>query len=73
MKNAIIILVILCCLCFCLAYRLGVSNCRTSVAETTTRETKEYQAKVERITKSVMRVPADDNLRWLLTNYKRAD
>lgn len=73
MKNAIIILVILCCLCFCLAYRLGVSNCRTSVAETTTRETKEYQTKVERITKSVMRVPADDNLRWLLTNYKRAD
>lgn len=71
MKYAIVILVIMFgCGCY-LAYRLGVSDCRTDSASAAA----EYAAVVdtvgEKIEQMVMSVPDGDNLQWLLNHYQR--
>ncbi len=73
MKYAILILVFLCCLCGCLAYRLGYSNCRT---DTTATEIQTMQTEIKtdkEIVQRVMSAADRDNLQWLCQSWKRAD
>ena len=71
MKYAIVILVIMFGGGCYLAYRLGVSDCRTDSASAAA----EYAAVVdtvgEKIEQMVMSVPDGDNLQWLLNHYQR--
>ncbi len=73
MKYAILILVFLCCLCGCLAYRLGYSDCRTDTAGMEI-QTMQNEIKTDKeIVQRVMSIPDDANLNWLLSTYRRAD
>lgn len=71
MKYAIVVLVIMFGGGCYLAYRLGVSDCRTDSASAAA----EYAAVVdtvgEKIEQMVMSVPDGDNLQWLLNHYQR--
>ena len=67
MKYAIVVLVIMFGGGCYLAYRLGVSDCRTDSASAAA----EHAG--EKIEQMVMSVPDGDNLDWLLHNWRRAD
>ena len=71
MKYAIIVLVILGVGCGLLAYRLGVSNCRESVASAEIQAKSLVDKNNERIKEKVLSIPSDDNLQWLLNHYQR--
>ena len=73
MKYGIVILVVLGIGCGCLAYRLGVYNCRKSVAEEKTEVQTMVEQRNQRIEEKVLSIPSNDNLNWLLVNWKRAD
>lgn len=73
MKYAILILVILCGLCGCLAYRLGLSDCRADRAEVQLKVQQVAQRNDREIQQMVMSIPDDTQLEWLLSNYRRAD
>ena len=73
MKYAICILIFMCCMCGYLAYRLGLSDCRTDTAEV---QLKVQQVAIRNdrgIQQMVMSIPDVANLAWLLSEYKRAD
>lgn len=56
-----------------LAYRLGVSNCRESVATESSKVQQMVQETDRTIRETVLSASHSDNLRWLCENYKRAD
>lgn len=73
MKYAIFILVVLFFMCLYMAYRVGLSDCRTTRAEV---QLKIQQVAVQndrKIQQMVMSIPDDANLAWLLSEHKRAD
>ena len=73
MKYAIVILVIMFgCGCY-LAYRLGVSDCRTDSAESAVEQVQTVSRVDAEIVQRVMSVPDGDNLDWLLQNWRRED
>lgn len=72
-KYAVVILGILFCLCCCLAYRLGDSNCRKAITESKNQIQQTYQRRHDQIKQVVLSSPDDVNLRWLLSEWKRAD
>ena len=73
MKYAIIVLVILGACCGFLAYRLGVSNCRESIASAEIQAKSLVDKNNNEIRERVLSIPSDDNLKWLLANWKRAN
>lgn len=72
-KYAIVILGILLCMCGCLAYRLGGSNCRKAVAEETAEVHRMAQENGQRIREKVLSTDSADNLNWLCQHWKRAN
>lgn len=56
-----------------LAYRLGISNCRESVATETIKVQQVVQESDRIITERVLSDSHINNLRWLCENYKRGD
>lgn len=73
MKYAIVILVVLFGGGCYLAYRLGVSDCRTDSATAAVEQTQTVSRVDAEIVRRVMSVPDSDNLGWLLQNWRRAD
>lgn len=73
MKYAIVILVVLFGGGCYLAYRLGVSDCRTDSATAAVEQTQAVSRLDAEIVQRVMSVPDGDNLDWLLQNWRRAD
>lgn len=73
MKYAILILVILCSLCGCLAYRMGHSDCRADRAEVQLKVQQMANETDRKIQQMVMSIPDSDNLLWLRENWLRAD
>lgn len=71
MKYAIIVLVILGVCCGLLAYRLGFSNCRESVASAEIQTKSLVDKNNNEIREKVLSIPSDDNLQWLLNHYQR--
>lgn len=76
MTNGIVkiaILVGLCGACWYMAYRLGVSNCREDIATETNKVQQMVQESDRNITEKVLGATHNDNLQWLVNNYKRAN
>lgn len=76
MKNGILAVVVLVCMLIgfgLMAFRLGVSNCRETVAEETNRVQQMVQESSGTIREKVLSASHSDNLRWLLSEYRRAD
>lgn len=73
MKYAIVILVVMFGGGCYLAYRLGVSDCRTDSASAAAEHAAVVDTVGEKIEQLVMSVPDGDNLDWLLQNWRRAD
>ena len=73
MKYAIVVLVIMFGGGCYLAYRLGVSDCRTDSAESAVEQTQAVSRVDSEIMQRVMSVSDGDNLDWLLQNWRRAD
>ena len=71
MKYAIVILVIMFGGGCYLAYRLGVSDCRTDSASAAAEHAAVVDTVGEKIEQMVMSVPDGDNLQWLLNHYQR--
>ena len=69
----IVILVGLCGACWYMAYRLGVSNCREDIATETNKVQQMVQESDRNITEKVLGATHNDNLQWLVNNYKRAN
>lgn len=72
-KYAILVLCILCGVCFALAYRLGGSDCRRAVAEETTAVQQMAERNMQEIRTRVHSTDSSDNLEWLRKHWKRAD
>lgn len=72
-KYAIIVLVVLFGCCVYLAFRLGVSDCRESVAAEANKIQQMVQESSGAIREKVLSASHADNLRWLVNNYKRAN
>lgn len=76
MKNGILAVVVLVCMLIgfgLMAFRLGVSNCRETVAEETNRVQQMVQESSGTIREKVLSASHADNLQWLLSEYRRAD
>lgn len=76
MKNGILAIIVLgglFCGCYYLAFRLGMSNCRESVATETNKVQQMVQESDRNITEKVLSDSHANNLRWMYENYKRAD
>lgn len=73
MKYAILILVICGCMCGCLAYRLGRSDCRANRAEIQLENNKKTITNDREIQQMVMSISDSDNLLWLLNEWKRGE
>ena len=71
MKYAIVVLVIMFGGGCYLAYRLGVSDCRTDSASAVAEHATMVDTVGEKIEQMVMSVPDGDNLQWLLNHYQR--
>ena len=71
MKYAIVILVVMFGGGCYLAYRLGVSDCRTDSAESAVEQVQTVSRVDAEIVQRVMSVPDGDNLQWLLNHYQR--
>ena len=71
MKYAIVILVVMFGGGCYLAYRLGVSDCRTDSASAAAEHAAVVDTVGEKIEQMVMSVPDGDNLQWLLNHYQR--
>lgn len=56
-----------------LAYRLGISDCRTDNATAAVEQVRTVSRLDAEIVRRVMSVSDDDNLDWLLREYRRAD
>jgi hypothetical protein len=69
----IAVLVGLCGACWYMAYRLGVSNCRESVATETNKVQQMVQESDRNITEKVLGATHSANLDWLLSEFRRAD
>lgn len=59
--------------CGYLAYRLGVSNCREDIANERNEIQQVVQESDRNITEKVLSDSHANNLRWLLSSFKRAD
>ena len=73
MKYEILVLGILCSLCGYLAFRLGYSACRVDTAEVQIKNTQMAIKSDREIHQRVMSIPDNDNLMFLLSEWKRAD
>lgn len=76
MSNAVIKIIILVGLfgsCGYMAYRLGVSNCRESVANERNEVQQVVQESDRNIREKVLSATHSANLAWLVNNYKRAN
>lgn len=72
-KYAILVLCILCGVCFALAYRLGGANCRKDIAEETATVQQMAERHVQGIKEKILSTDSADNLDWLRKHWKRAD
>ena len=54
-------------------YRLGVSNCRESVATEAEKIQQVVQESDRNIRRKVLGITHSDNLNWLLSTHRRAD
>lgn len=76
MRNGILAIVVLAYMllgCGFMAFRLGVSNCRKTVAEETNKVQQMVQESDRNIREKVLSDSHSNNLRWLLSEFKRAD
>jgi hypothetical protein len=76
MKNGILAVVVLVCMLIgfgLMAFRLGVSNCRETVAEETNRVQQMVQESSGAIKQKVLSASHSDNLDWLCRHWRRAD
>lgn len=72
-KYAIVILVVLFGCCVYLAFRLGVSDCRESIASEANKIQQMVQESSGAIREKVLSASHADNLQWLLSEFRRAD
>jgi hypothetical protein len=75
-KNGVLAIVVLVCMLAgggVMAFRLGVSNCRKTVAEEANKVQQMVQESDRNIREKVLSASHADNLRWLLSEFKRAD
>lgn len=73
MKYAVFIMCLMGAVCIALAYRLGLSTCRTSAMSATVQQTAINRKVGAEIEQKVLTVSDADNLDWLLHEYRRAD
>ena len=76
MKNGILAIIVLGCVLIgggLMAFRMGVSNCREAVAEEANKVQQMVQESSGAIREKVLSASHSDNLRWLLSEFKRAD
>ena len=76
MKNGVLAIIVLVCMLVgggFMAFRLGVSNCRKTVAEEANKVQQMVQESSGTIREKVLSASHADNLQWLLSEFRRAD
>lgn len=73
MKYAVFIICIMGAVCLALAYRLGLSTCRTAAVSATLQQTVINRKVDAEIEQKVLTMSDADNLDWLLREHRRAD